>query len=88
MDFVTANASQQHMHVTVVDLDQRCAHMAYVQFSLLPIPVVVVHVNSLTVEEYSHWYTPAHIMDKAPCYQKHYFSAAHFMERRSHYPEM
>lgn len=53
---------QQHMHVTAVDLDQRCAHMAYVQFSLLHIPAVVVHGNSLTVEEYSHWYTPAHVM--------------------------
>ena len=37
--------------------------MAYLQFSLLHIPAVIVHGNSLSLEEYGHWYTPAHIMD-------------------------
>lgn len=55
---------QQHLHVTAVDLDPRCVHMAYVQFSLLHIPAVVVHGNSLSVEEFGHWYTPAHIMGR------------------------
>lgn len=53
---------QQQLHVTVTDLDPHCVHMAYVQFSLLNIPGVVVHGNSLSLEEYSHWHTPAHIM--------------------------
>lgn len=53
---------QQHLHVTGVDVDLRCVHMAYIQLSLLHIPAIVVHGNSLTLEEYSHWYTPAHIM--------------------------
>ena len=27
------------------------------------IPAVIVHGNSLTLEEWDHWHTPAHIMD-------------------------
>ncbi|MDK6079778.1 N-6 DNA methylase [Massilia varians] len=53
---------QRHAHVTAVDLDSTSAMMAYVQLSLLHVPAVVVHGNTLTLEEYSHWYTPAHIM--------------------------
>lgn len=51
---------QQHLHVTLVDLDIRAVHMAYVQLSLLHVPAIVVHGNTLTVEEYSHWVTAAH----------------------------
>lgn len=53
---------QQHLHVTAVDVDTKCVHMAYLQFSLLHIPAIIVHGNSLSLEEYDHWYTPAHIM--------------------------
>lgn len=53
---------QQHLHVTAVDVDTKCVHMAYLQFSLLHIPAIIVHGNSLSLEEYAHWYTPAHIM--------------------------
>lgn len=53
---------QQHLHVTAVDKDPKCAHMAYVQFSLLHIPAIVIHGDSLAVKEYDHWYTPAHVM--------------------------
>ena len=53
---------QQAVHVTAVDLDLTCVHAAYVQFSLLHIPAVVVHGNSLSLEEFSHWYTPAHVL--------------------------
>lgn len=53
---------QQALHVTAVDLDIRCVHMAYLQFSLLHIPAVIVHGNTLSLEEFGHWYTPAHIM--------------------------
>lgn len=53
---------QQHLHVTAADVDLKCVHMAYLQFSLLHIPAIVVHGNSLSLEEYGRWYTPAHIM--------------------------
>lgn len=36
--------------------------MAYVQLSLLHIPAVVYHGNSLTVETWSTWRTPAHVL--------------------------
>ena len=54
---------QQHLHVTAIDVDPKCVHMAYVQFALFHIPAVIVHGNTLSLEEYGHWYTPAHIMD-------------------------
>ena len=54
---------QQHLHVTAVDVDAKCVHMAYLQLALLHIPAVIVHGNSLSLEEHAHWYTPAHILD-------------------------
>ena len=52
---------QQHMHVTAVDIDSRAVHMAYLQFSLLGIPALIIEGNALTLEERDHWYTPAHV---------------------------
>jgi N-6 DNA Methylase len=54
---------QQHLHVTAVDIDPKCVHMAYLQFSLLHIPAVIIHGDTLAMKEYSHWFTPAHILD-------------------------
>lgn len=54
---------QRHVHVIATDLDWTAAMMAYVQLSLMHVPAIIVHGNTLTLEEYSHWYTPAHIMD-------------------------
>lgn len=54
---------QRHLHVTAVDVDAKCVHMAYLQFALLHIPAIIVHGNSLSLEEFGRWYTPAHIMD-------------------------
>lgn len=54
---------QQHLHVTAVDVDLKCVHMVYLQCALLHIPAVIVHGNTLSVQEYSRWYTPAHILD-------------------------
>jgi len=54
---------QKHLHVTAVDVDPKCVHMSYLQFSLLHIPAVVIHGNSLSLENFGHWYTPAHILD-------------------------
>jgi hypothetical protein len=53
---------QQHLHVIAQDVDSRAVHMAYLQFSLLHIPAVVILGNTLTLEEREHWYTPAHIL--------------------------
>ncbi|MBR8359587.1 N-6 DNA methylase [Burkholderia vietnamiensis] len=53
---------QQTMHATCIDIDPVCVHMAYLQLSLLHIPAIVVHGNTLTGEVWDTWYTPAHIM--------------------------
>ena len=53
---------QKHLHVTAVDVDPKCVHMTYLQLSLLHVPAIVIHGNSLRLEEFGHWYTPAHIM--------------------------
>lgn len=54
---------QRHLHVTAVDVDTKCVHMAYLQLSLLHVPAIIIHGNSLSLEEFGRWYTPAHIMD-------------------------
>lgn len=53
---------QRQMHVTATDVDERAVHMAYLQLSLLHVPAIIVHGNSLTLEERGVWYTPAHVM--------------------------
>ncbi len=54
------------MLVSACDIDMKCVHMAYIQFSLLGIPATVIHGNSLTVEEWSRWYTPAYVLGGWP----------------------
>lgn len=49
-------------HVTAVDVDATAVHMAYIQLSLLHLPAIVVHGNSLSLEIRGHWATPAHIL--------------------------
>lgn len=53
---------QQCMHAHAQDIDLTAVHMAYVQLSLLHIPAVVVHGNSLTDDVRSTWVTLAHTM--------------------------
>lgn len=53
---------QQVMHATCMDIDLRCVHMTYLQASLLHIPAIVEHGNSLSLETWGRWYTPAHIL--------------------------
>ncbi len=53
---------QQCMHVVAQDIDATAVHMAYVQFSLLHIPAVVVHGNTLTMKTWDQWFTPAHVL--------------------------
>lgn len=54
---------QKKMVVTAVDLDIKAVHMCYIQLSLLGIPAVVMHGNTLSVEFYEEWKTPFYILD-------------------------
>lgn len=47
--------------VLATDVDLKCVYMCYLQLSLYGIPAVVVHGNTLTLEEWSHWFTPVYI---------------------------
>ena len=53
---------QGAMHATCIDIDLCCVHMTYLQASLLHIPAIVLHGNSLSNEVWSRWYTPAHVL--------------------------
>lgn len=53
---------QTSMHVTAIDVDLKCVHMCYLQFSLLHIPALVYHGNTLSMKMDSVWKTPAHVM--------------------------
>lgn len=51
---------QRQVHMTGVDIDITAVHMAYVQLSLLGVPAVIVHGNSLAMTFSSEWRTPMH----------------------------
>lgn len=53
---------QTCMHAVGVDIDIVAVHMAYIQCSLLHIPAVIYHANSLSLEVWSEWKTPAHVL--------------------------
>lgn len=53
---------QQSLHVTAIDLDITAIHMAYVQCTLLHIPAIIVHGDTLRGETYGIWRTLAHVM--------------------------
>lgn len=68
LGFVNALQTQKmdyhrQMVVTATDVDLKCVHMAYLQFSLYGIPAVVIHGNTLTMQEWSRWYTPVYMLD-------------------------
>lgn len=54
---------QKHMLVVAQDLDIRAVFMSYIQLSLAGVPAIVIHGNSLLVEERSRWYTPMYVID-------------------------
>ena len=56
------NHSQQ-LFVLATDIDVKCVYMCYLQLSLYGIPAVIIHGNSLTLEEWSRWYTPVYILE-------------------------
>ncbi|MBQ3255855.1 MAG: hypothetical protein IJA67_00365 [Oscillospiraceae bacterium] len=49
----------EKMCAVATDIDLKCVHMVYIQLSLYGNPAVIIHGNALTVEEWSHWFTPA-----------------------------
>ena len=53
---------QQQMYVIAQDLDIRAVHMCYIQLSLLGVPAIVMHSNSLTVEVFDEFKTPFYIL--------------------------
>lgn len=54
------------MLVTATDIDEICFKMSYIQFSLLAIPAVVIHGNTLAVQEFRSLYTPAYFYENWP----------------------
>ena len=50
------------LHATCVDIDPVCAQMTFLQLSLLGVPAIVIHGNSLSLETWDTWYTPPHIL--------------------------
>jgi len=48
---------------TATDIDLKCVHMTYLQCALYGIPAVIIHGDSLLVQEWSRWYTPVYIMN-------------------------
>src|SRR2546430_9188920 len=55
-------AKTWQLHVTAIDLDIIAVHMAYVQCTLLHIPAIIVHGDTLRAQTYSVWRTFAHVM--------------------------
>ncbi len=53
----------KHMVVTGMDIDSKCAHMAYIQLSLYGIPAVVVHGDTLSLKTWSTWITPIYLLN-------------------------
>ncbi|MFK4087254.1 N-6 DNA methylase [Kribbella sp. NPDC020789] len=54
---------QTQLHVTAEDIAPQAVHMAYIHLSLLHVPAVVHRRNTLTMETFDTWQTPAHILD-------------------------
>jgi hypothetical protein len=53
----------KQMVITATDVDIKCVYMCYLQLSLYGIPAVVIHGNTLSMEEWSRWYTPVYMLD-------------------------
>lgn len=53
---------QRHMHTIAGDIDPTAVYMAYIQASLLGMPAIIYHGNSLSLEIWSEWRTPLHVL--------------------------
>ena len=54
---------QQILKVQAVDIDKMCFHMCYIHLTLLHIKAEVIWGNSLSLEIFDTWCTPAHILN-------------------------
>lgn len=52
----------RNLLVECSDIDSRCVHMSYLQLGLAGIPAVIFRRNTLTLETWERWETPAYIM--------------------------
>lgn len=52
----------RNLLVECSDIDSRCVHMAYLQLSLAGIPAVIFKRDTLSMETWERWETPAYIM--------------------------
>lgn len=53
---------QQRLHVTADDLSRTAVHMCYLHMTLLHVPAVIHRRNTLTMETFDTWVTPAHVL--------------------------
>ena len=49
----------ERLFVECGDIDRRCVHMAYIQLSLLGIPAVIFQRDTLSLQTWDEWHTPA-----------------------------
>lgn len=47
--------------VEASDIDSRCVHMCYLQLSLAGVPAIIKQQDTLSLEKWSVWYTPAYL---------------------------
>lgn len=52
---------RERLHVTANDISPTAVRMCHVQLSLLEIPALVLRANTLTLEHFDTWPTPAHV---------------------------
>ena len=53
---------QEQLLIVCNDLDLKSVYMTYIQLSLLGIPAIVEHRDTLTNELYDTWYTPFYFL--------------------------
>lgn len=51
-----------NLFVECSDIDARCVHMTYLQLACTGVPAVIYQRNTLTMETWDRWETPAYIM--------------------------
>lgn len=49
--------------VNAWDIDETCALMSYIQFSIYGVPAIVTHGEALSQKAYSQWITPAYFVN-------------------------
>ena len=58
---------QKQLMVICQDLDEKAVYMSYIQLSLMGIPAIICHMNTLTLEMYSQWKTPFWVLGNWDC---------------------